>query len=133
VIGIKRIISYLYLFFGLIFMGLGMVGIILPLVPTTPFLLLASYCFVRGSEKFDVWFKGTNFYKKYLENFINRREMTFRQKMMINILADAMIAIPFIVTDQLIIRIVLLLIVGYKYYYFIFKIKTVKERGGQGN
>ena len=114
-------------------MGLGIVGIILPLVPTTPFLLLASYCFVRGSEKFDVWFKGTNVYKKYLENFINRREMTFRQKIMINIFADAMIAIPFIVTDQLIIRIVLLLIVGYKYYYFMFKIKTVKERGGQGN
>jgi uncharacterized protein len=47
--------------------------------------------------------------------------------MMINIFADAMIAIPFIMTDQLIIRVVLILIVGYKYYYFIFKIKTIKE------
>lgn len=112
-------------------MGLGILGIIFPLVPTTPFLLLASYCFVRGSKKFDVWFKGTTIYKKYLENFINRREMTIKQKMMINIFADAMIVIPFIMTDQLIIRVVLILIVGYKYYYFIFKIKTIKEERGE--
>lgn len=131
VIRIKRIINYLYLFFGLIFMGLGILGVVFPLVPTTPFLLLASYCFVRGSKKFDVWFKGTTIYKKYLENFINRREMTLKQKMMINIFADAMIAISFIMTNQLIIRVVLILIVGYKYYYFIFKIKTIKEERGE--
>lgn len=110
-------------------MGIGVLGIILPLLPTTPFLLLASYCFVRGSDKFDVWFKGTPIYKKYLENFIKRREMTLKQKIMINLFADAMIAIPFIITDLFIIKVVLILIIGYKYYYFIFKIKTVKEEG----
>ncbi|MGM0878052.1 MAG: DUF454 family protein [Bacillota bacterium] len=107
-------------------MGLGILGIILPLLPTTPLLLLASVCFVRGSKKFEVWFKGTNIYKKHLEGFIKNRAMTLRQKMTILLSADCMIAIPFILLENVFIKIVLLFIVGYKYYYFICKIKTVK-------
>lgn len=107
-------------------MGIGVLGIILPLLPTTPLLLLASVCFVRGSKKFEDWFKGTNIYKKYLEGFIKNRAMTLRQKMTILLSADFMIAIPFILLENVYIKIVLLFIVGYKYYYFICKIKTVK-------
>ncbi|WP_285872216.1 YbaN family protein [Metabacillus litoralis] len=124
---IKSIKKYLYLFSGFIFMALGIIGIILPLLPTTPLLLLASFCFVRGSKKFEVWFKGTNVYKRHLEGFIKNKVMTLRQKVTLNLFADCMIAIPFIVSDNVFIRIVLIFIVGYKYYYFIFKIKTVTE------
>jgi uncharacterized protein len=123
IIHIKKSI---YIFFGFIFMGIGVLGIILPLLPTTPLLLLASVCFVRGSKKFEDWFKGTNIYKKYLEGFIKNRAMTLRQKMTILLSADCMIAIPFILLENVFIKIVLLFIVGYKYYYFICKIKTVK-------
>jgi uncharacterized protein len=108
-------------------MTLGIIGIILPLLPTTPLLLLASFCFVRGSKKFEVWFKGTNVYKRHLEGFIKNKVMTLRQKVTLNLFADCMIAISFIVSDNVFIRIVLIFIVGYKYYYFIFKIKTVTE------
>jgi uncharacterized membrane protein YbaN (DUF454 family) len=103
-----------------------MLGIILPLLPTTPLLLLASVCFVRGSKKFEVWFKGTNLYKKYLEEFVKNRAMTKRQKMTILFFADFMIAIPFILLDNFLIRMLLILIVGYKYYYFFCKINTIK-------
>jgi len=106
-------------------MGLGMLGVILPLLPTTPLLLLALYFFVRGSERFEVWFKGTTIYKKHLEGFVRDRSMTLKQKMTINLFADAMIAIPFIILDNLWIRLLLLGIVAYKYYYFFTKIKTV--------
>jgi uncharacterized protein len=107
-------------------MGLGILGIILPLLPTAPLLLLASVCFVRGSEKFEIWFKGTKLYKRHLEEFVKNRAMTLKQKITILLTADCMIAIPFILLDNLIIRLVLICIVGYKYYYFIYKIKTIR-------
>ena len=106
-------------------MGIGIIGIILPVVPTTPLLLLASFFFVRGSEKFEVWFKGTSIYKKHLESFVRERSMTLKQKITILLFADFTIAFPFFILDSILIKIMFILIVIYKYYYFIFKIKTV--------
>lgn len=124
---IKRIISSLYIVAGFICMGIGIIGIILPVVPTTPLLLLASFFFVRGSKKFEVWFKGTWIYKKHLESFVRERSMTLKQKITILLFADFTIAFPFFILDSILIKIMFILIVIYKYYYFIFKIKTVKK------
>jgi uncharacterized protein len=116
----------IYIVLGFLFLGLGITGIILPLLPTTPFLLLASACFVRGSERFEAWFKNTSIYKNHLEEFTKKRAMTKRQKMTINLFADGMIAMAFILTDITVVRVFLILVVLYKYYYFIYKIKTIK-------
>ncbi|NEU30984.1 DUF454 domain-containing protein [bacterium LRH843] len=123
----KRMIKFVYIFLGFLFMGVGMIGVILPLLPTTPFLLLALACFVKGSKKFEVWFQGTNLYKKHLEGFVRNKAMTVRQKISINLFADCMIAVPLILLDNIWIKIGLILIVLYKYYYFIFKIHTINR------
>jgi uncharacterized protein len=120
-----KLIKLLYIVLGFIFMGLGMLGVILPLLPTTPLLLLALFFFVKGSERFEVWFKETNIYKKHLEGFVRDKSMTLKQKMTINLFADVMIAIPFFIMDNLWVRVLLLGVVGYKYYYFFTKIRTV--------
>ncbi|WP_264760458.1 DUF454 family protein [Neobacillus rhizosphaerae] len=111
---------------GFIALGLGILGIILPLLPTTPLLLLASFCFVRGSERFERWFKGTKIYQRHLDSFVRERAMTLKQKLTILLLADVMIALPFILIDSFFVRIILLLVIFYKYYYFFSKIKTVR-------
>ncbi len=49
------IFKLLYIFLGWIFFLLGVIGIFLPLLPTTPFLLLAGFCFSKGSKKFHAW------------------------------------------------------------------------------
>jgi uncharacterized protein len=122
----SRIVKLLYIITGFIALGLGVLGLILPVLPTTPLLLLASYCFVKGSERFEIWFKGTTLYKRHLETFVKERSMTLKQKLTILLFADVMIAIPFFILDNLMVRIMLAAVVFYKYYYFIYKIKTVR-------
>ncbi|HAX73352.1 MAG TPA: DUF454 domain-containing protein, partial [Firmicutes bacterium] len=76
----SKFIKGIYVVVGLISVGLGFLGVILPILPTTPFLLLASVCFVKGSSRFDSWFKATKLYKNHLESFVEERAMTIKQK-----------------------------------------------------
>lgn len=62
----------LYLITGLVLLLLAVIGVILPLVPTTPFALLSLYCFDRSSKKFHIWVlnfpligEGMNDWKKH--------------------------------------------------------------------
>ena len=52
---------------GFLFFALAMVGIALPFLPTTPFVLVAAFCFARSSERLNQWFKGTKLYKNVSE------------------------------------------------------------------
>lgn len=124
----QKITKILLVTVGLISVGLGLIGVILPVLPTTPFLLLASVCFVKGSERFDRWFKGSKLYKKHLESFVESKKMTLKQKVVILTFADLMLMIPFITINSLHMRIFLIVLIICKFYYFIFKIETIKVK-----
>lgn len=115
-----------YLTIGIIAFAVGTIGIILPVLPTTGFYLIASFCFSKGSKKFDEWFKSSGFYKKYLDSFVQTRSMTLKQKISILVLASAMICIPIILVDSIYLRLFLVLLIIAKIYYFTFNIKTIK-------
>lgn len=122
----NRIKKIIFVIVGFISLLLGIMGTVLPILPTVPFLLLTSYCFARGSNKFEAWFKSSKIYKKYLEDFILNKSMTLKQKIYISTFADIMIAFPLVILNNLYIKLFLIIVIIFKYYYFIFKIKTIK-------
>ena len=124
----KTIQKTLYVIIGFISLALGIIGIALPVLPTVPFLLLTSICFVKGSTRFDNWFKRTKIYKKYLENYVKNRSMTRKQKLTILILAFVMLSFPFFMVDVLPMRIFIILLMIGKFYYFLFKVETIEEK-----
>ena len=118
---------FLFMIFGMISMFIGLIGIVVPVLPTTPFILLASACFVKSSEKLDRWFKRTKIYKNYAEDFIKERSMTLKRKIKILFISSLMLAFPLMKLDNIYIRFCIVLIIIFKYYYFFFRIKTKKE------
>ena len=67
---------------GVISIGLGVVGIFLPLLPTTPFLLLAAWCFVHSSPKRYEWLRNHPRLGGYVRDFHEKRAITLRAKIM---------------------------------------------------
>lgn len=65
---------------GTLSAGLGIAGIILPLVPTTPLLLLSAYCYARSSERLHRWLLGNRWLGAYIRNYHEGRGMPRREK-----------------------------------------------------
>ena len=122
--GIKKIA---YTTIGFISLILGVIGVILPILPTTPFLLLTSFCFLRSSERINEWFKGTKIYKKHLQDFVEEKAMTMKQKILLLAFSESLILIHCILVDNLMMRMTLVTIMILKLYYFMFRIRTIKE------
>lgn len=65
---------------GSVCVGLGVVGIFVPVLPTTPFLLLAAACFVRGSPRLHRWLLSNRRLGPYVSGFVDGRGMPARAK-----------------------------------------------------
>lgn len=75
-----RVKSKLYLTAGFVSVALGIAGIPLPLLPTTPFLLLAAFCFARGSDHWHQWLLTHPKLSPYILAFREKRGLTRAQK-----------------------------------------------------
>lgn len=111
---------------GVVFTGCGLVGVILPLLPTVPFLLLAAFCFSKGSERFHQWFIATNIYKKHLEAFQKNAAMPLKTKLVLLFISSLMLMIGIYHAPYYWLKLFLVALLGIKYYFFIFRIKTLR-------
>lgn len=119
--------KFIYFILGLLFMGVGCVGIILPILPTTPFLLVALFLFAKSSKRAEAWFMSTKVYQKHIDSFVKERAMTLKSKISLLAFASTMLMIAFFMMDNLYGRIIIIVLMFIKYYYFIFRIKTIRN------
>lgn len=108
----------IYFSLASISVGLGVLGIILPILPTTPFLLLATLWYGKANERLNEKFKNSKIYKKYLEEFIETKTMTRRRKWTLLIGVDILLTISFLSISSVFLRIFLVVILLSKHWYF---------------
>ena len=123
-----KIKKLVYIILAFLFLVIGAIGVVLPVLPTTPFLLATSFFFARGSEKFNKWFLSTKLYENHLESFIESRTMTLKTKARILSLSTIILIIAIYLVNNIYARLTIICVIIYKYYYFIFNIRTFKPR-----
>lgn len=107
----NRVMRPFLIMLGSLSVVLGAIGIFLPLLPTTPFLLLAAACFIRSSEKLYQQLISNRWFGKYLRNYREGKGVPIVTKVIgISVLWITIALSAIYATNLLAVRIVLLLI-----------------------
>lgn len=118
----------LWIGIGFLMMGARAVGVILPILPTVPFLMAALCCFTKGSGKLENWFRQTSLYQKHLEPFMDKKEMTRKAKLTVMISMTIFMGIGFIMMEQVPVgRMILAAVWMFHILYFTLGIKTAEK------
>jgi len=103
--------NHILILAGTFFVILGFLGIFLPILPTTPFLLLAAACYFRSSDRFYRWLINNRILGAYIRNYLEGRGMSRKSKVITLALLWITIGITIIFGIQnIIIRIILVTI-----------------------
>ena len=104
----KQAVRILLITAGVISIALGVLGIFLPLLPTTPFLLLAAACFIRSSRRLYDWLLKHRYLGPYIRNYRKHRAIPKRMKIILLVLLWATLGYSIIaVVENLLVRILL--------------------------
>ena len=95
---------------GTLSLSVGIIGIAVPVLPTTPFLLLAAGCYLRSSPRFYNWLMTNRLFGAYIRNYIEGRGIPVKVKLFIIILLWAAIGVSIWLTANLIVTVILLII-----------------------
>ncbi|KRQ87691.1 Inner membrane protein YbaN [Caloramator mitchellensis] len=124
---INRVKKFLGISFGLIFVVLGFIGIFLPILPTTPFLLLAAAIFLRTSDKLYTWLINNKYLGEYIKNYQEKKVIPRRVKVIgILILWSSIIYSYIFIVKHVFLQIVLIIVAIFVSYH-ILSLKTQEK------
>ena len=107
----KKFVKTLYFIGGTISLILGIIGIVLPILPTTPFLLLAAACYARSSQRFYNWLLNNRILGAYIRNYIEGKGMPIKVKIFtVSLLWTTILISAFLFIQIIWIRYVLIII-----------------------
>uniref|UniRef100_A0A832DP69 DUF454 domain-containing protein n=1 Tax=Ignavibacterium album TaxID=591197 RepID=A0A832DP69_9BACT len=123
---LPKLYRYFYLISGILLVAIGVIGIFLPVLPTTIFLILASACFVKSSPKANEWLRNHKVLGMYIKNYQEKTGLSIRAKVFNIIFLWTMILLSaFLLTDKFYIKLILLTIaVGVTIHLLMIKTKS---------
>ncbi len=108
---LNRLVKWVLIIAGIFFVGLGIIGIFLPILPTTPFLLLAAACFARSSKRFYNWLLNNRWFGNYIKNYREGKGVPLKVKVLsISLLWIAIIFSAFFWVSILFVKFILILV-----------------------
>ncbi len=118
----------LYIVLGFLSLGLGVIGIIVPGLPTTPFVLLAAYFFSRSSPRFHKWLLNNKLFGKYVKDYQQNPSISLRVKIVSQLIMWSMIFYSvFFLIDYLPAKIMVILAGLAGFWYVVILIPTRKS------
>ena len=128
----KRVIFFIL---GSVTFILGTIGILIPILPTVPFYLATSFFWLNSSKKIHDYFVETKWYKQYVQEYIVEKKMTKKQQYKILVTVFCLLAIPFVMVPNTIMRLALIgVFVGHVIFFNVYfsnkkRVKTSKVEG----
>jgi len=127
----SRLVKALLVAAGTVSVGLGVLGIVLPIVPTTPFLLLAAVCYAHSSERFYVALLTNRYFGMYIRDWRENRGLTLAMKLWIIFVMAATMGVSAVFFVPLVSVKILLGVVGTGVSIYVWRLPT-KARDSLG-
>lgn len=117
----------LFLILGVLSFILGAIGVILPILPTTPFLLLSAFLFARSSEKFHERLLKTKLYQKYINEMVIERKTTRKKRNQSLFTVTLIFLLAIVITPVWIGKVCLIIVMSIHHFIMLKKVEIINE------
>ena len=122
----KKIKTTIFFIIGMISLLFGIVGIVVPLLPTTPFLLLASFGFIRSSKRLNYWLLNHKLFGNYLNNYLEEKAIGRKDRRMSIGMMWFTLSLAMYFSGKLMVTIILI-IIGSMVTYHLMSLKVLED------
>ena len=124
-----KLVKALLLVAGTFSLALGAIGVFLPILPTTPFLLLSAACYLRSSERMHKWLLGNRWFGEYIRNYQEGKGIPMKTKMLAMVMLwVAIIYSAIFALDEILIAQVALLLIAFGVSIHLIRLPTLKSK-----